>query len=100
MTDPLAIHGNQPVIDDIELSDTPCGDSSLSDITPRHVRLARAISTTLAPATISVPMILLIAFYQASSAASALAYGVITLLFLSIGPFACILLGVRLGKLS
>ena len=100
MIDPFAIHGNQPVIDDIELSDTPCGDLSLSDLKPRHVRLARAISTILAPATISVPMILLIAFYQASSAASAFAYGVLTLFFLSIGPFAYIVLGVRLGKLS
>lgn len=100
MTDPLAIHGNQPVIDEIELNDTPGGDLSLSDLKPRRVRLARAISTLLAPATISVPMILLLAFYQASSLASALAYGALTLFFLSIGPFIYIMLGVRLGKLS
>jgi membrane-associated phospholipid phosphatase len=100
MTDPFAMPGDQPVIDEIELSDTPGGDLSLRDLKPRHVRFARAISNILAPATISVPMILLVALYQASSVARALAYGALTLLFLSIGPFAYILVGVRLGKLS
>lgn len=100
MTDSLAMHGDQPVIDEIELGDTPAGGLPMSALKLRRVRLARAISSILAPATISGPMILLVALYQASSVASALAYGAITLLFLSIGPFAYILLGVRLGKLS
>jgi membrane-associated phospholipid phosphatase len=100
MIDPFAMHGNQPVLNDIELSDTPESELPLSGFKPRRVQLARTISYLLAPATISVPMILLVAFYQARSIASALAYGVTTLFFLSIGPFAYILLGVRLGKLS
>jgi membrane-associated phospholipid phosphatase len=100
MIDPCAMHGNQPVLDDIELSDTPDSELSLSGFKPRHVQLARTISYLLAPATISVPMILLVAFYQARNIASALTYAVITLFFLSIGPFAYILLGVHLGKLS
>lgn len=100
MTDPLALHGDQPVLDDLELGHTPENDLSFPAFKPRRVQLARAISTILAPTTISVPMILLAAFYQARSVVGALVYGVTTLFFLSIGPFAYILLGVRLGKLS
>jgi len=100
MIDPFAMHGNQPVLDEIELGERADSELSLSGIAARRVHLARTISYLLAPATISVPMILLLAFYQARNIASALAYGIITLFFLSIGPFAYILLGVRLGKLS
>jgi membrane-associated phospholipid phosphatase len=100
MTDPLALHGDQPVLDNLELDDTSESDLSLPGFKPRRVQLARAISTILAPTTISVPMILLVALYQARNVAGALVYGITTLLFLSIGPFAYILLGVRLGKLS
>lgn len=97
MTDPLAMHTN---LDDIELGDASESDLTLPGFKPRRVRLARAISTILAPATISVPMILLVALYQARNVISALTYGTMTLLFLCIGPFAYVLLGVRLGKLS
>ncbi|HEY1353251.1 MAG TPA: phosphatase PAP2 family protein [Ktedonobacteraceae bacterium] len=99
MTDPLALHGDQPVLDTLELADTE-SDLSLSGFKPRRVQLARAISTILAPTTISVPVILLVALYQARNVVGALVYAITTLLFLSIGPFAYILLGVRLGKLS
>lgn len=97
MTDPLALHSN---LNDIELGETAENNLSLPGRRPRRVRLARAISNILAPATISVPMILLVALYQARNVVSALTYGMMTLLFLCIGPFAYVLLGVRLGKLS
>lgn len=96
MTDPLAINTDKSALDKAEA----LAGSTASTRKPRHVRLARHVSNILAPATISVPMIVLVAFYKASSFMSALAYAGITLFFLSIGPFAYILIGVRLGKLS
>ncbi|HEX7735332.1 MAG TPA: hypothetical protein VF458_10725 [Ktedonobacteraceae bacterium] len=99
MTEPLAINTDQPALDEAEA----LAVSAVAPVItrkPRHVRIARHVSNILAPATISVPMILLIAFYKASSATGALVYAGITLLFLSIGPFGYILIGVRLGKLS
>lgn len=100
MTDPLAIDTDKPALDEAEV--LTAASASIAAITrkPRHVRIARHVSNILAPATISVPMILLVAFYKASSIASALLYAGITLFFLSIGPFTYILIGVRLGKLS
>ena len=66
----------------------------------KRIRIARHVSNILAPATISLPFILLVAFYQAQDKLSALIYTCITLFFLSIGPLLYILIGVRLGKLS
>jgi hypothetical protein len=66
----------------------------------KRKRIARQVSNILAPATISLPFILLVAFYQAQDKLSALKYAGITLLFLSIGPLLYIIVGVRLGKLS
>jgi membrane-associated phospholipid phosphatase len=67
---------------------------------PIHVRAARLISTILAPAPISLPLIVLVALYHAQNTPLALLYALITLLFLSIGPFIYILIAVRLGKIS
>jgi membrane-associated phospholipid phosphatase len=67
---------------------------------PRHIRIARHISNILAPSTISLPFVLLVAFYQARNQLAAFVYACITLFFLSIGPLIYILIGVRLGKLS
>ncbi|HEX4714557.1 MAG TPA: phosphatase PAP2 family protein [Ktedonobacteraceae bacterium] len=100
MTDPLAMNANQPVLDDVELLDVPAIDLPLAMSKPRHVSFARHVSNILSPAAISFPMILLVALYKASSVVSALGYTAIALFFLSIGPFAYICLGVRLGKLS
>ncbi len=102
MTDPLAINTTEAALDEAEALTTLPGGGLLpvNALKPRYVRIARHISNILAPATISVPMILLVAFYRASSLASALAYAGLTLFFLSIGPFTYILIGVRLGKLS
>jgi membrane-associated phospholipid phosphatase len=66
----------------------------------KRIRIARHVSNILAPATISLPFILLVAFYQAQNKLSALIYACITLFFLSVGPLLYILIGVRLGKLS
>ena len=66
----------------------------------KRMRFARQVSNILAPATISLPFILLVAFYQAPNKLSALIYACITLFFLSVGPLLFIILGVRLGKLS
>jgi len=67
---------------------------------PIRVRAARLISNILAPAPISVPLIVLVALYHAQNAPLALLYALITLFFLSIGPFIYILIAVRLGKIS
>ncbi len=67
---------------------------------PWHIRIARHVSNILAPATISLPFVLLVAFYQARDQLTAFVYACITLFFLSIGPLIYILIGVRLGKLS
>ncbi|HWZ17876.1 MAG TPA: phosphatase PAP2 family protein [Ktedonobacteraceae bacterium] len=66
----------------------------------RRMRIARYVSYILAPATISLPFILLVAFYQTQDQLSALIYACITLFFLSVGPLLYIIIGVRLGKLS
>lgn len=100
MTDPLAIKTNEAALEEAELLAVSPANMPLITRKPRHVRIARHVSNILAPATISVPMILLVALYKASSVASALAYAGLTLFFLSIGPFTYILIGVRLGKLS
>lgn len=66
----------------------------------KRTRIARHVSNILAPATISLPFILLVAFYQAQNQLSALIYACITFFFLSVGPLLYIIIGVRLGKLS
>src|SRR6516225_1912556 len=67
---------------------------------PIHIRVARHVSNILAPATISLPFVLLVAFYQARNQLAAFAYACITLFFLSFGPLLYISIGVRRGKLS
>ncbi len=66
----------------------------------KRLRIARYVSNILAPATISLPFIVLVAFYQANNKLSALLYASITFFFLSVGPLLYIIIGVRLGKLS
>src|SRR6266516_7354488 len=66
----------------------------------KRIRIARHVSNILAPATISLPFILLVAFYKAQNQLTALIYACITLFFLSVGPLLYIIIGVRLGKLS
>ncbi len=66
----------------------------------KRLRIARQVSNILAPATISLPFILLVAFSQATNKLTALIYACITLFFLSLGPLLFIIVGVRLGKLS
>ncbi|HXR64881.1 MAG TPA: phosphatase PAP2 family protein [Ktedonobacteraceae bacterium] len=100
MTDPLAINTDKSALDEAEVLVSTSASMPLSTRKPRHVRIARQVSNILAPATISVPMVLLVAFYKTSSSASAFAYAGLTLFFLSIGPFTYIFIGVRLGKFS
>jgi membrane-associated phospholipid phosphatase len=66
----------------------------------KQIRIARHVSNILAPATISLPFILLVALHQAQDKLSALMYACITLFFLSVGPLLYIIIGVHLGKLS
>ena len=66
----------------------------------RRRRIARRVSYILAPATISLPFIFLVAFYQAQDLLTAFIYACITLFFLSVGPLLYIIIGVRRGKLS
>jgi membrane-associated phospholipid phosphatase len=67
---------------------------------PAHVRIARLISIILAPSSVSLPFILLVALYHAPDAKVALFYGLVALFFLSIGPLCYVMACVRLGKLS
>ena len=67
---------------------------------PAHVRFARYISTLLSPATVSVPLVFLVAFYHMSNLLVPSIYASITLFFLSLGPLVYIVVGVRSGKLS
>ncbi|WP_126581536.1 hypothetical protein [Tengunoibacter tsumagoiensis] len=65
---------------------------------PFYIQFARFISTIFSPATISLPLILLVAFYHPNPAA--LQYAGVTLLFLSIGPLLYILIGVSTGQFT
>jgi hypothetical protein len=65
-----------------------------------HTRIARYVSNILAPATISLPFVVLVALYHAHNTLAALLYAALTLFFLSLGPMLYILIGVRLGKIS
>jgi len=67
---------------------------------PRHVRFARIVSNILAPVTISLPFVVLVAFYHTRNQLAAIVYAFITLFFLSIGPLIYVVIGVRTGKLS
>ncbi len=67
---------------------------------PVHVRVARLVSNILAPASISLPFIVLVALYHAQNVMRALLYALLTLFFLSFGPFIYILAAVRMGKIS
>src|SRR5260221_14088203 len=82
----------------VDANEHPVIESPLP--TPLHIRLARYISNILAPASVSLPFVLLVAFYHAQSLGSALYYACIPLFFLSFGPMVYIIIGVRLGKFS
>lgn len=69
-------------------------------IKPAHVRVARHVSNILAPVTISLPFVVLIALYHARDVPLALLYALLTLFFLSIGPLIYIVIAVRMGKIS
>jgi membrane-associated phospholipid phosphatase len=69
-------------------------------VKPVHVRVARHVSNILAPVTISLPLVVLVALYHARNVPLALLYALITLFFLSIGPLLYILIAVRMGKIS
>ena len=69
-------------------------------VKPRHVRFARIVSNTLAPSTISLPFVLLVASYHARNQLAAIAYAFIAFFFVCIGPLIYVLIGVRSGRLS
>ncbi len=69
-------------------------------IRPLRVRCARHISNILAPSTISLPFVLLVALYHAHDTTSALLFACLTLFFLTLGPMVYVLIGVRRGWLS
>jgi membrane-associated phospholipid phosphatase len=72
---------------------------------PRSLRLriARQVSNILAPVTISIPLVILVAIYDSQSVGSSTAavyYACIAFFFLSVLPAVYIVIGVRLGKIS
>ena len=87
MQDHLAVDASEHVI--VEPKDKPV-----------HVRVARLVSNILAPVTVSLPLVALVALYHARNVPLALLYALLTLFFLSIGPLIYIVIAVRLGKIS
>jgi membrane-associated phospholipid phosphatase len=87
MQDHLAVDGDERVI--VEPKSKPV-----------HVRVARLVSNVLAPASVSLPLIVLVALYHTQNVLRALLYALLTLFFLSIGPLIYILIAVRIGKIS
>ena len=77
-------------------------DIMLEELSPKplHIRFAHHVSNLLAPVTISLPLIALVAFYQARDLFAALFYALSTLLFLSLAPAMYVLIGVRQGRIS
>ena len=69
-------------------------------VKPRHVRFARIVSNILAPSTISLPFILLVAFYHTRDQLAAIVYAFIAFFFICIGPLIYVAIGVRTGKIS
>jgi membrane-associated phospholipid phosphatase len=67
---------------------------------PLRIRCAQCISNALAPITISLPLIVVVAFYHARNLFAALSYALITLFFVSLAPATYVLIGVRQGKIS
>lgn len=90
MSDPFAIDAN----------DDALVGTDLSLPKPLQVRIARHVSNILAPVTVSLPFVALVALYHANNALSVVLYTLLTLLFLSLGPMAYILIAVRRGKIS
>lgn len=69
-------------------------------VKPFRVRFARQVSNILAPTTISLPFVFLVSLYHARSTTSAVVFACFTLLFLTFGPVAYVLIGVHKGWLS
>lgn len=67
---------------------------------PVRIQIARHISNILSPAVVSLPFILLVALYHTTDQLSTLWYALTTLFFLSIGPLAYIVIGVKMGKFT
>src|SRR5438045_3440305 len=90
-----------PVLKESEHSE-PGKQSKHSEAQSRlfHISLARYLSRVLSPVGVSLPVIVLVAFYHASSIALALLYTLITLFFLSFGPMVYIVTGVRRGEFT
>ena len=82
----------------VDANKHPVIEKSSSKSTRR--RFARQVSNLLAPVTISIPGVLLVALYGAQNLSSALFYTCVTLFFLSFVPTLYIIIGVRLGKFS
>ena len=67
-------------------------------VKPVRVHVARHVSNVLSPAAVSLPSVALVALYHTRNSLAALAYACVTLFFLSFGPMAYIIIGVRRGK--
>jgi membrane-associated phospholipid phosphatase len=65
-----------------------------------RLRVARHISTLFAPASISLPLVMLVGLYHNPDPRQGLAFAGITLLFLSLGPLLYVMVGVHTGRLS
>ncbi len=74
--------------------------TKLADPSPQSgsVRLARAVTESLAPANLVVGLLLLVAWHSAGSTAARLAWGLAAAAFAGVMPLAFLLLGARQGR--
>jgi membrane-associated phospholipid phosphatase len=76
------------------------GEFAMTDSESLRLRIARHVSNVLAPFSISLPLVTLVALYHSADPRYALACAFITLFFLSLGPLLYIAIGVHTGRLS
>ncbi|MBX5449096.1 phosphatase PAP2 family protein [Thermogemmatispora sp.] len=76
------------------------GECGMTDSESLRLRIARYVSTVLAPFSISLPLVMSVALYHSPDPGRALACALIALFFLSLGPLLYIVIGVHTGRLS
>jgi membrane-associated phospholipid phosphatase len=91
MSDPIALNEDHASSISTEVS---------LEYRPLRTQIARYVSTILSPSVVSLPTVFLVALHDVSNALLAIGYAFLTLLFISVGPMAYIIVGVKLGKFT
>jgi membrane-associated phospholipid phosphatase len=91
MSDPIALN---------EEDASSVSTTISTEYRPLRAQIARYVSTVLSPSVVSLPAVFLVALHNVSNALLAIGYTCLTLLFISVGPMAYIIVGVKLGKFT